>query len=402
MQKGFLAGATALVVLAASAVQAQDSADVGRFPVGSYISITPAMVIVGGYDSNFIRANDGEGASEFYASPQIEAWLGRGRTKLNVVAAVEAQGSVTAAFNQFYRLRGEAGSALMKVTGTVSHRDHAAPPTDFVGFEVGLRSRRIEREFIGGVAVTPGRVRLGVDANHLQLRYDAVAIYQGSSLRDNLNRDTTWLNAGADFALTPFAALSATVGHVDDTFLFAPHRDGSGWRALAGISLATRAPITGYARFGVLQYKTKLSGISYSGPAHMVGLQAFRRSFFVDVQANREIRFSFDPSRGFYLSNGFDGYSSLKIGGRVETFLRGSLRTVAPQGPAAAFEPTRRVWLAKTGLVLRITQFTRIGTEVERYVYGGAGGFSGTRTIAFMIWGPETMQRLDRPLPGQF
>jgi len=45
---------------------------------------------------------------------------------------------------------------------------------------------------------------------------------------------------------------------------------------------------------------------------------------------------------------------------------------------------------------------TRIGADVERYVTGGRGGFSGVRTTMFLTYGSTRLQRLDRPLPGGF
>ncbi len=402
MQKRRFAGVVGLVLVASTA-QAQDNAALGRYPMGSSASITPAVVVVGGYDTNFVRATDGEGASEFYVSPQVDTFFGRGRSKVTISGALEAQKVQEGnTLNHFGSANGEFGNALVQLSGGASYRNHFAPPTDFVGFEIGLKSRRVERDFLTALSFSPGRVRLSADAAYLQLRYDADASYQGSSLHDNLNRNTLWLNGNAEWAVTSLTSVTANVGHVEDKFLYAPIRDGNGWRALAGVQFSSLALINGYARLGVLKYGGRISRLSYTGPAHMVGLQYARRTLFLDLQANRDIRFSFDPTRGFYLSNGVDFYGMLKMGRRFETFARASTRTVEPRGPAALTEPKRRIWVAKGGLVYRLSQFTRFGTEVERYVYGGEGGFEGTRMTGFLIWGPENLQRLDRPLPGQF
>ena len=45
---------------------------------------------------------------------------------------------------------------------------------------------------------------------------------------------------------------------------------------------------------------------------------------------------------------------------------------------------------------------SRLGVEVERYYYGGEGGFSGTRAVAFLTFGTLRLQKLDRPVPGAF
>ena len=228
MQKRRFAGVVALV-LAASSAQAQDNADLGRNPLGGAASITPAVVMVGGYDTNFVRATDGEGASEFYVSPQVDGFLGRGRTKVIISGALEVQKVQEGrTVNHFASGSGEFGGSLVQVMAGAAYRNHFAPPTDFVGFEIGLKSRRIERDYIGSVSFTPGRVRMSAEANYLQLRYDAAQVYQGSSLHDNLNRNTLWLTGNMDFAVTSLTSISTSVAHVTDKFLYAPIRDGSG------------------------------------------------------------------------------------------------------------------------------------------------------------------------------
>ena len=61
----------------------------GRIPVGSSLSITPGLTFVLGHDSNLIRTETGGPAGEFYTVPQVDGWLGRGRTKINFGGAVE-------------------------------------------------------------------------------------------------------------------------------------------------------------------------------------------------------------------------------------------------------------------------------------------------------------------------
>ena len=63
----------------------------GRYPLGDYVSATPAVVMVGGYDTNFARTNISAAASEFYVSPQLQAFLGKGRTRVSGTGAVEVQ-----------------------------------------------------------------------------------------------------------------------------------------------------------------------------------------------------------------------------------------------------------------------------------------------------------------------
>lgn len=393
----------AVMALALSAPVFAQPAPQGRVPLGSSVSFTPSVVVVGGYDTNRLRTTDGTGDNEMYIAPQVEGWLGRGRTTLNVVGAIESQRLGQApTLNNYVAAQAESGTRILKFRGRVGRRDHEAPPTDFVGFELGIRSRRVEKELTGTATFTPGRFSLGAGVERSLLRYDADQRYAGSSLRDNLNHDTTWTSLSAGVALTPLTSLSSSVSFVRQSFLFAPARNGSGYRALAGASFDTAALVSGFAMAGVLSYETTFSKISYQGPTYLVGLNFSRGGSTVRVSGLREIGFSFDPSRGFYLATGGDLYSTVTVARRWQPFLRTSIRGLTPQGPARDLEPYRGIQLLKTGLVFRVTRWARVGTEWERYVYGGVGGFRGARTTVFLMYGSDTPQRLDRPLPGQF
>ena len=66
--------------------------------------------------------------------------------------------------------------------GIAGFRNHYAPPTDFVGFELGLKSRRIETELGTIVTVRPGgRFFYRGQVTASRLRYDADARFQGVS-----------------------------------------------------------------------------------------------------------------------------------------------------------------------------------------------------------------------------
>ncbi len=389
--------------------QPAEDAPEGRYLLGSSLSVTPAVVIVAGRDSNAIRTNIGQPAGEVYVVPQVESWLGRGRIRLNVANAVEFSRQRTAVnlnqatLNQYHVARLDVGNARLALQGIGGYRDHYAPPTDFVGFELGLKSRRIERELGANVALNPGgRISFKANVNQSALRYDADQKFQGASLQQNLNRNITLFGGEAQVALTPLSSASVSVSAYRDRFLFAPDRDGNGVRALVGGQFAPRALVSGRAEVGYLRYETLRSGAQYGGPAYNLGLSFAKTPVFLDISGRRSIEFSFDPGQGFYVSNGLDVYSSLTLGGAWEAFGRASVRGLTPKGPLATREPFRGIEVYKAGLVRRFGVATKIGTDVERYVTGGPGGFSGVRATVFMIYGSTRLQRLDRPLPGGF
>jgi hypothetical protein len=396
------------------------SAPEGRYLLGSSVSVTPAIAIVAGRDSNAIRTNTGVPAGELYVVPQIESWIGRGRVRLNLANAVELSKQQTSGsgdpndpdtvsvnkvntLNQYHLARLDVGGPRLSLQGIAGFRNHYAPPTDFVGFELGLKSRRLETELGTVATVRPGgRIFFRGLVNASRLRYDADFRFQGASLEQNLNRNITLFGGEAQVQLTPLSSAGVSVNYYRDRFLFASDRDGNGLRVMAGGQFSPRALIAGRVEAGYLRYRTVETNQEYGGPAYNVGLSLTKSPVFLDVSGRRSIEYSFDPGRGFYVSNGIDAFSTVTLGTAWEAFGRASVRGMSPKGLLAQDEPFRAIELYKAGLARRFGAMSKIGTDIERYKTGGPGGFQGVRWTVFMIYGTTRLQRLDRPLPGGF
>lgn len=417
-----LIAVAALVWLFPAAALAQSpdgSAPEGRYLLGSSVSVSPAIAIVAGRDTNAIRTDTGTPAGELYFVPQIESWIGRGRIRLNLANAFEfskqqtqigdaadpSTGSVARirTTNQYHLGRLDVGGPRLALQGVAGYRDHYAPPTDFVGFEIGLKSRRVETELGTTVTLRPGgRLFYRGLVTASRLRYDADFRYQGASLEQNLNRNITLFGGEAGVQLTPLSALGVSVNYYRDRFLFASDRDGNGLRMMAGGQFSPRALLAGRAEAGYLRYRTVETNQEFGGPAYNVGLSLTKAPVFLDLAGRRTIEYSFDPGRGFYVSNAFDLFTTIAMRTTWELFGRASVRTMDPRGLLAQDEPFRGIELYKVGLVRRFGSLTRIGTDFERYKTGGPGGFEGVRWTVFMIYGTTRLQRLDRPLPGGY
>lgn len=377
----------------------------GRFNLGPSVSFTPAVVFVGGTDSNLGRSLDSVGGDEFYAVPQVEGWIGRGRVRLNVAGAMEYgwTSSNGDQINHRYEGRLDSNGPRVSLYGQASHADLYAPPSDFVGFELGIRSRRVQNLFEGGLRFTPpGRLRYTALARHTRLRYDADAVYEGSSLQFNLNRDANAFQGDIDLRITPLSSAVFTAAVSRDRFIFAPERDGDGYTLLGGFQFNTSALVGGRIQGGVLRYDTKASNGSYGGPTYNVGLTVARNPVLLDVSGTRRIDFSFDPDKGFYVSTGIDAFSIVRLRSAWELFGRGSWRRLSPQGPRAEIEGEGTLQVYKGGLARGFGSHVKIGVEAERYVARGPAPFTAVRGIVFLTYGTTRLQRLDRPLPGEF
>ncbi|MGD9904519.1 MAG: outer membrane beta-barrel protein [Vicinamibacterales bacterium] len=396
-----------LLVAAATAGPAlaqvqEDEAPEGRFHAGEAVSFTPALVFVFGRDSNMIRTDTGSAGSEYYVVPQIEGWVGKRRLRLNFVSALEYGEQTTAGsqLNHFNMARFDALGRRVSFSAQGSHRDHYAPPTDFIGFEIGLRSRRIEDQLESSVSLSPpGRLTYTVVGRRAQLRYDADARYLGASLEQNLNRNGTSVEGVVGMELTPLSSILVSATRNWDRFINAPERDGNGYRLLFGTQFEPRALISGRALAGFMRYTTLQSGRDFGGPTYVVGLTTSRGPFLMDVSGSRIVDFSFDPSRGFYIVSNLETFLSLRLRSGWDLLGRGGWGTLSSREVPGG-DSTRRIWSVRGALARRLIQSSQVGLEVERYTWAGEGGFSGVRMTAFLTYGSNRLQKLDRPVPG--
>ena len=410
--RAIVPSALLFAMAAQAAAQAPDATDEGKYRVGESMSFSPAVVVVFAADSNLVRTGDGVGGQEYYVVPQVEAWLGRGYTRLNFIGALEygqmsvdstGQKNWGATVNHFTQVAGSAGSRRASVYGLFAHRDHFAPPTDFAGFELSLRSRRIEQTLEAGVRAAPaGRLQFNAMFRRAALRYDSDALYEGVSLEQDLNRNGIFIQGGIDYALTPLSSLTVMAYRNYERFLHAPDRDGNGYNILGGGRFQPQALIGGRLLVGYLKYETLLTKANYDGPSYDVGLTLSKTQGILDVSASRVIDFSFDPSTGFYVTSGIDVFGLLRVGRWYDLFGSAALQHLQPQGPISLVEPFRGIQYVRLGFARRFGPVTQIGIEAETYETGGPGGFSARRVLAFLTYGSTRLQRLDRPRPGSF
>jgi hypothetical protein len=375
----------------------------GRIPVATGLSVTPAVYYFAGYDTDLIRTQGGRPGQENYVAPQIEGWLDRGRIHASFVNALSYQtGGGTSSWNHFNSAQFHSDGGLFRVRGLVSNRNHYAPPTDFVGFELGIRSRRIENTFEGefGLAPIGHRLRASVTAKRAALRYNADQRFEESSLHFNLNRDNTIVSTQGGWVVSPLTSVTAEVDVSRDKFLYVPGQNGRGTAMMLGVETKPLGMMTAIAQWGQLSY-TDLNGHSATVPTFSGVVALSRGQSLLTVNASRNITFSFNAGTGFYVQSGLDSYLSLKVGQSLEPYIREQWRLLKPQGALAsegAFTGAQRL---KGGLAFRIGQL-RIGPEVERYTYSGPGAFAGWRGVVFMVFGSDRIVRMDRPVADEW
>ncbi len=383
-----------------------DSSEEGRFQLGSF-SFTPAFFVTGGYDTNVTSEPGAIADYELVTVPQVEAWYRAGRLLLNGVSAAEfinyrVQRPIRT-FNHFNGLSLRFPGAILEPRISASHRNHFARPT---GFEIGERSRRIEDEIRGSLSWSLSeRTALLAEGRWLRINWDAAAQYRGSNLRESLNRTVGTGELGVSMALTPLTAVSLSLQLGRDRFEFSPERDGNSLQAGAGVSFASPALISGSALVAYRRFDSPHSdSLDFDGvvaAAHLAYIRETRTRFIVAVE--RQPYFSYAESLGYYLLNSasakyvqtvLDNWEIAAFGGISGLDYR---RAGLPSH--AGWDRTRHDFGG--GLTCRIGAVTRIGVNASRTVSRGGLPYDKWRVIAFLAYGSDRLQRLDRPLPDE-
>ena len=220
-----------------------------------------------------------------------------------------------------------------------------------------------------------GRIVYKARAALAQLRYDADARFQGVSLEQNLNRNITTFGADAQLSLTPLSSASLAVSGFRDRFLFAPDRDGDGVNVMAGAAFSPRALLSGRAEVGYLGYTTVQTGTQYGGPAYRS-----RSVIRAVTRVRRRVRQTIDtdqlrPRKGVLRLERDGGVFDIDAGLRLGGLWSG--RSARPDAQGSARRAGAVSWHRE--LQGRVSAPIRRGheggTDVERYVTGGPGGF---------------------------
>ena len=94
------------------------------------------------------------------------------------------------------------------------------------GYEIDLRFRRDVRDVAAGVDVrVAGRTRVGVSARRITYSHDPDAEFEGSNLREVLDRRTDAFGLQFQYALTPLTTFVVSGERSYDRFEFTPARE---------------------------------------------------------------------------------------------------------------------------------------------------------------------------------
>jgi hypothetical protein len=390
--------------------QAQDPAvdplDLGRVRLGNF-AFTPAVWMTGGYDSNITHEPVAFADYELVTVPQAEYWFRMGQTVLNGVSAVELIGyrSLEPRFtlNHFNGISFSIPGAVLQPKVSYSHSNHYARPT---GFEIGAKSRRVEDDAAAGLNwLVGGKTTLSADARVWRVNWDADAEYQGSNLRESLNRTSTTGTVGVGVQLTPLTSISAMGQVISDRFEFSPQRDGDSVQVSGLVTLATPAMVSGSALVGYRHFATPHSGaLAFNGLVSMVNVAYIRESRTrLQLWFDRGPWYSYSEDLGYYVLTSTAVRYVQTVGVNWEASIFGAVNlldyTYSGLAGAAGQNTTRTDWGG--GLSRRTGRDLRVGMNASHVSSRGGSVFQGWRAIGYLIYGSDRLQRLDRPLPDE-
>ncbi len=367
------------------------------------VTLTPTIIVTSGYDSNVNREAPPISARESYALPQLELtwktprWIG-----------------VAASTHELTRLSGEEkGGINWRGFGSLTFvaprykpyitydrpRTYARP----TGFEVGKRSIHLDDTLTAGVDIkASARTVVGLKALIDKTRWDADASYAGSSLRDTLNRDSRSASGSIAYRLTPLTFLTGSTDISQYRFINSPVRDATSQMANAGVEFKSPAMFDGTASVGVLRFRQVHRAVTdFTGLVASSSLGYARPSgAYTRVQVSRNLTFSYDPARSYFLLTGVNLSFSRPIGTKWHMVAFVGHHNIHYPTPITGLRPRGdRLEDGGFAAAYQLGPWTRIGASVDNFLQTGQVGFSGFRVVGFLHLGVGTPRRLDRPIP---
>ena len=240
-------------------------------------------------------------------------------------------------------------------------------------YDIDLRSRRADNLASGGLIwhFTP---KFSVEGNGRRrtLRYDADAFFDGNSLRDSLNHDSTGVTITPRFHLTPLTSIAVRLERLQERFEFSPERNNDTTRWMPGIEFKPRALVSGSAFIGhrTLTPRDADALPAFSGLVANLGLSyTLLQSTTFAVTYDRDLQYSLEPLQPYFVSDAVGASIRRALGAHFDVMgtaqrYRYAFRhlTVDPAALVAEREDRVRVYSGTFGF--RMGHTARLGAGV--------------------------------------
>jgi hypothetical protein len=295
---------------------------VGQVRLGSVV-FTPSIGISHlGMDRNVFN-DQGERKSDFTVTvgPQAALFYGTERIRVRATAGVGyvyyARYQSERGVNPGGRLEGmfQLGRRITFFTdgrfSFVKDRPNA---------EVDARTRREERDVLGGVRVGLGpRIGVQLDVRELRTKYGD-ADYLGVRLDRTLDRFTRTYTLSTSYRLSPYTSVFTGVSLGEEHVPNTTERDGTSRGVFAGLRFGERAKVSGQAEVGYSDFDaTSLATNDHHGMTFGVRLSsALADSLLLSFDGRQDLQFSYSRIYPYYVDQRYRVTLTQRLGRRLD------------------------------------------------------------------------------------
>ena len=245
---------------------------------------------------------------------------------------------------------------------------------DRPGYEIDARSQRREYGGRGTIELrTFARTFIGVTGSAEHVDFDSVAIFDGVSLRQALNRTVRSGGVAVRHQLTPLTSVSVSATREQQRFEFSPLRDSDSTFIAGSVTFDPFALVKGSAKIGYRNFHPlspglpDFTGLTANGDLSYTLLGATRFS----VNFMRDVQYSYEINQPWYLQTGVGGSITQQIVGPFDVMARAGTQTLAYRDRAGVFVATaNRVDHVRTfggGIGYHFGKDVRWGVNVDHY-----------------------------------
>ena len=268
-------------------------------------------------------------------------------------------------------------------------------------YEIDLRSRHVQNDLSGGVAVrfTP-KSSLEIARRHGETRFDGDAFFLGQRLQETLNRDSDSWTVTARYRHSALTTIGTRYETQRDRFPFSPVRDTDSFRVMPGVEFKPRALISGSAWVGYRSFKPKNPLVPpQAGLVSQLGLSyTLLGTTTFGVTYERDYQFAFEALTPYFVDNSVGVFVRRQVGGKFDVLGNVARHRYAYQQLAvetAQFAPTlARVETTDNygvNLGYRLKRQTRVGFGIWYWIRDSSvaanRGYDGLRMGTTVSYG---------------
>lgn len=293
----------------ATSVQAQDLQDpseAARYHLGP-IRFTPYIVITDfGVDTNVYNENDASNPKQDTTAtlgPGVNYWVKLGAGRLEARSDVTYTWFRTYADQRSFNTGNHAKLSLPMSRVTPFVDGAYTTGRSRVSYEIDSRSYSTDTLLGGGVDLrVTAKSTLRFEGHYGTVDFKQDEYFDGTNLRDALNRHFSATAFSWREALTPLTTFIVRTEYQQDRFTFSPIKDANSLRIMPGFEFAPVALIGGQVYVGYRHFETLDSRVpDYQGLVADVGANYRMRATKFDVTFKRDISYSYQETEPYYV-----------------------------------------------------------------------------------------------------